>query len=335
MRTTFLKRLLWALNLLLVICVGYLVWWSTRSEAASPPPKIDIEPGDMARSPDLRLPERAPLSVAELRALFSRNFAEPRLGDSGRGGAEARLADLTPVEAPVPRAESGRSAAPSFPPTAASKPARPPLESVIAVVAIFHDPAPGSSGVVIVRRAVGRQELYWHGQALEDLEATVVKIEEDAAHFRYDGAVVKLVLPDEAKKRAALELAGPGRTGRPSSVSSPSWTIDREHYYRAPRRDVAQAMQKPLEALRGIRYTLAEDEGGGILGFRLSGIEPSSIFARYGLQNSDVVRAVNGKEIDRDFNPLSAMAELMTSSLVQLKVRRKNVDLVLSFEIEK
>jgi type II secretory pathway component PulC len=338
MRTVVLKRLIWTLNALLLASAGYLAWWAVSFEAApSASSSLETRSGSEDHSSGGEIPGRAGPSVADLKAVFSRNFA-PSASSSAGGEREEETGedDRSPTPEPLPRsAGDAASQAPSFLPGAASKPSIPPLSSQVTLAAIFHDPTPGSSGVVLRRNGAAGQELYWEGDTVQAIDAKVLKVEENAVRFRYHGAAVELKLPEE---RGISEPSGPAATRQkePSTgKTKPFWTIDQAHYHAVPHAEVVDVVQKPVQALRGIRYTLAEDDNGNVLGFRVTGISPGSVFERYGLRDKDIVRALNGRDIDANFDPLLAMGEVLASPLVQVKVRRDGQEIVLSFEVKK
>jgi type II secretory pathway component PulC len=92
-------------------------------------------------------------------------------------------------------------------------------------------------------------------------------------------------------------------------------------------------MAKPLDALSGIRYGLVRRDDQ-IEGVRLLRVDPSSLPAQYGLQEGDIVRAVNGRLLDKTFNPLEMVPQLIKATTVRVQIRRDDKDLELTYELK-
>ena len=344
MRKASLKRLIWLVNVFLVLAVGGAAYWALQSQAAEISFAEDGQP-DAADtvSPNSPVPQPKKLSFEQLESVFSRRFApagpkEARAGLADRPDVMARLTAVSPVAPPVPVSDSpAPSVRPDSIPGPKVEPSGPPLDSLIRLVAIFHDPDPQMSGVVIEKKKTRTQELYWLGDALEGIEAKVFSVEESQVAFLYHGSRVSLEL---------TEGKDPGGAIRPARPASPSSTmrerprkrvaVDPQYRHVVPRSEILKVVQKPLEPLRGIRYTLMEDkETGEVQGFRLAGIQEGTLAARYGLKSGDIIGEVNGKPVDGNFSPFTMITEVLSSDVVQVKVKRNNRDIVLSYELQK
>jgi len=343
MRKASLKRLIWLVNVFLVLAVGGAAYWALQSQAAEISFEEEEQPGaDDTASPTSPVSQSKRLTFEQLEAVFSRRFApagpkEARAGIVDRPDLMTQLMAVSPVAPPVAVSESpAPSVAPDFVPEPVKKTSGPPLDSLIRLVAVFHDPDPKMSGVVIEKKRTRTQELYWLGDALEGVEAKVLRVEESEVAFLYHGSHVSLELTEGKGPEGATE---PPRSVRPSTMrerSSERLAVEPRYRHVVPRSEMMDVVKNPIKVLRGLRYTLMEDEiTGEVQGFRISGIQEGTLAARYGLKNSDIIREVNGKTVDAEFSPLGMITEVMASDVVQMKVKRNNRVIVLSYELQK
>ena len=345
MRKASLKRLIWLVNVFLVLAVGGAAYWALQSQAAEISFTEDGQP-DAADtvSPTSPVPQPKKLTFEQLEVVFSRRFApagpkDARSGSEDRPDLMGQLTAVSPVAPPVPASDSpAPSVAPDFAPEPAAKPSGPPLDSLIRLVAIFHDPDPKMSGVVIEKKKTRAQELYWLGDALEGIEAKVSGVEESQVGFLYHGSRVSLELTEGKAPGGAAKP--PARPASPSSTMRERprerVAVDPQYRHVVPKSEIAAVVQQPITALRGIRYTLMEDKNTRkVQGFRLAGIQEGTLAARYGLKNGDVIGEVNGRPVDANFSPFTMITEVLSSDVVQVKVKRNNRDIVLSYELQK
>jgi general secretion pathway protein C len=69
-------------------------------------------------------------------------------------------------------------------------------------------------------------------------------------------------------------------------------------------------------------------------GLLLSHVQQNSIFKDMGLQNGDIVKGVNGKEIQSVDDALKFYDNLKSSSSVELQIERQGEQLSINYQIE-
>jgi general secretion pathway protein C len=69
-------------------------------------------------------------------------------------------------------------------------------------------------------------------------------------------------------------------------------------------------------------------------GLTLSHIRPNSIFKEMGLKNGDIVKGVNGKDIQSVDDALKFYENLKSSTSVELQIERKGEQLSIGYQIE-
>jgi type II secretory pathway component PulC len=84
-----------------------------------------------------------------------------------------------------------------------------------------------------------------------------------------------------------------------------------------------QRAELDVEALgRGCRVVPAFEQGRAI-GFKLFGIREDSVFARLGLQNTDVVVAINGMRLDSPEHAEAVAEAVRTATALNISVRHR------------
>lgn len=329
MRVPLLKRLLWTLNALLAAAVILLAAWVALKQDFHPQAsgRNDLPDNTFGGDAAAPAPRTKPLSLEDLEKVFSRTFAPP----AAPGHSPSTLS--TGLEAPEAVPSPGPSQVSKSPPP----PASPPLTSLIRVVAIFHDQDPFLSAAVIENlRAGNQQELYWYPDKLKSIDAKILQIEEESVSFLHEGKEVVIGRSGSDGKSAtspSSRSAAPAPPPPPPKGAGAAEPVDPLNHHVVPRQEVLEALAKPIEAMRGMRYTLV-DQNGEVVGFRLSGIDEKSIAGRHGIKENDVLCEVNGKRVDSNFNPFVAVTELMSSPLIRIKVKRDNQEIQLTYELK-
>ena len=72
---------------------------------------------------------------------------------------------------------------------------------------------------------------------------------------------------------------------------------------------------------------------GQIDGYRLSSIKPTSLYARLGIKNGDIVHAVNGTALTSAEGALSAYQALKNERGFNFEITRKNQKQTLEYEV--
>ena len=319
MRVPILKRLVWMLNLLLAsVVIGYGYWVFAVDSANARNGVFEV--AEPKVGPSIRMARtQKQLSVAELESVFSRKYVE---------------VNAAPPEFPetltVP-------IAPSVPPEKIVKkikiprPSLPALGLLIEVIAVFHSKDRYLSGAVIAnKKQSGQQKLYLFGEWLEGVQAKITGIDENTVKFLYgDRSVMLRIVPQKSRKGSSAPAASPPNP-EPEKDFGP---IDPRYHHEIPRSEVLEVVSKPLQYLRGMKYTLISDKGK-VLGFKLRGIARDSVVGRYGIRNNDIVVAVNGNKIDSNFNLFGMLPQVLSSTKVRLTVRRNKEDLDFTYEIK-
>lgn len=79
---------------------------------------------------------------------------------------------------------------------------------------------------------------------------------------------------------------------------------------------------------------VTESGTGKLKGYRIGPGKDKTLLRKFGLENGDVITAVNGVALDNPIKALEIMRDLSTASSVSLEVERKGVSQSLSFQVD-
>jgi type II secretory pathway component PulC len=168
---------------------------------------------------------------------------------------------------------------------------------------------PGNNIAIIENLASGDQEIYKQGDRLK-------------------GVLIKRILGrglviDEGHGDEILIMVGGKRTGRLYSETRRAGRRERAAETRVPSRS---SMMRGV----GIRPYLKE---GRPIGFSIYNIESKSILAKLGLENCDVITAVNGNPVKVTQEPSHFYKAIKKGGEITIDIKRDDTDKKLSFEI--
>lgn len=130
--------------------------------------------------------------------------------------------------------------------------------------------------------------------------------------------------PDSARELDAGDAGDAGDTGIRQ--------LDETHY--VIRRDLIEGFfADPTPYSRQVRVVPAIEDGNAI-GFKLYAVRPSSIFARLGLRNGDLVQAINGMSVENVEKLLQAYQQLQQASRIELDITRRGKPVQLVIDVE-
>jgi general secretion pathway protein C len=191
-----------------------------------------------------------------------------------------------------------------------------PTTLPLRLLAVMYAPPPWDRrwSVAIIRdRETGASGPYVVGAIVRG--ATVGAIE---------GTRVTLVLGGD--RRELLDLLdgpdpGPARPERPPAAIDAAIARTGEHSY-VVRRAMVDELLANAGALASLARVAPELRDGRPVGFRLAALRPDGLLARLGLQNGDVVTALNGLEMTGVERALEAYTKLKTASHLSVALDR-------------
>jgi general secretion pathway protein C len=135
-------------------------------------------------------------------------------------------------------------------------------------------------------------------------------------------------------RREVIE-AGSGDVLGPSTDARMSMTAVRsldENRYEVPRSELEQALAR-LDDIANQARIVPSYRDGQPQGFKLFAIRPDSLFSRLGLLNGDVVRRINGFEMNTPANVLEVYLRLRETSQIEVELERNGSSIRKSYTI--
>jgi general secretion pathway protein C len=167
-------------------------------------------------------------------------------------------------------------------------------------------------------------------------EATIDDIEEDRIYLDFGGGRREYL---ELVERATPAAAAPTVAAAAAPSSDPfSAELDRgikktgEHSYEVQRQTVDALLGNMSALARGARI-VPETKDGKPAGFRLFSVKPDGPFAKIGLQNSDVISAINGIEMNSPDQALMVYTKLKSANHLSVAIERNGQKITKDYNI--
>lgn len=161
--------------------------------------------------------------------------------------------------------------------------------------------------------------------------ATVKTIEWDRVVLLHNGKdeILELEKPAAvgALAKAPAAPAAPG-AGTGAGIQQTS-----ENEYVVPRAEVDSALENMSQLFTQIR-AVPHFEGGQSVGFRLFAIRRGSLFDRIGLKNGDIIRSINGNEMNDPTKAVALLQELRDSSNLDVDITRNQQPQKLTYSFQ-
>jgi general secretion pathway protein C len=205
------------------------------------------------------------------------------------------------------------------------------------VLAIMYAPAPADPrwSIAIIRdnddKSTGPYSI---GMKLRD--ATISDIQEARVYLDFGGGRQEYI---DLLDVATPPPGAPPRAGAPPAPPDPlSAEMDKgikktgEHSYEVQRSTVDALLGNMGALAKGARI-VPETRDGKAAGFRLFSIRPEGPFAKIGLQNGDVISAINGLDMSSPDKALEVYTKLKTANHLSVGVERNGQKITKDYNI--
>jgi len=108
---------------------------------------------------------------------------------------------------------------------------------------------------------------------------------------------------------------------------------DIEQHYKLKRSEVDRFANNLSDVYKNIGIREVKKDGK-LAGFRVTFIRRGSPFAKLGLQRGDVLKSINGQELDNYATAYSAYRNIGDAEMMTLKIERENKEMELEYEID-
>jgi len=177
---------------------------------------------------------------------------------------------------------------------------------------------------VIEDKSKNRQGLYHKGDAIQN--ATIKMILRKKVVLRVNGEDEILIMEDEKDQSGRVNTAQSSR-GREASAYSPGDRVSID------RNEINSALNNINQLMQQVRVR-PHFKNGKPNGLILTHIRNNSIFNELGLKSGDIVKGVNGQEIESVDDALKFYNNLKSSSSVQLQIERRGQEKSIGYEID-
>jgi general secretion pathway protein C len=177
--------------------------------------------------------------------------------------------------------------------------------------------AAGNSYSIIEDLGARKQGVYKVNAAVPG-GATVKAIEWDRVILAHNGKDEILTIE---KKATAPGLARPGPAAPPADGGGGGIQQTAENTYVVARSEVDNALENMSQLFTQIR-AVPHFEQGQSVGFRLFAIRRGSLFDRIGLKNGDIIRSINGNEMNDPSKAVALLQELRDASNLDVDITR-------------
>jgi len=159
--------------------------------------------------------------------------------------------------------------------------------------------------------------------------AVVVKIERFAVFIDNGGRMEKLSIDIEKgfpKGSGKVSKRRRSKSNGVRAISAGSVAIERK-YFRSQLKDMSKLLVQ-------VRAVPNKSKDGSINGFKLFQIHKGSIYEKIGLKNQDIIKRVNGQDINSAEKGLALFSSIKNDSRFVVDLERNNSNKTLSIEIE-
>jgi general secretion pathway protein C len=216
-------------------------------------------------------------------------------------------------------------------------PPPPPLARTtlpLKLLAVMFAPPPGDPrwSVAVIRDTDEKSAgPYWIGSKIR--EAVISDIEETRIYLDISGRKEYLDLIDRPQP-AQPTAAAPAAPSADPLMAELDKGIKKtgEHNYEVQRQTVDSLLGNMSLLSRSARI-VPEIKDGRAAGFRLFSVKPDGPFAKIGLQNGDVISAINGMEMTSPDNALAVYTKLKSASHLSVGLERNGQKITKEYNI--
>jgi general secretion pathway protein C len=202
------------------------------------------------------------------------------------------------------------------------------------LLAVMFAPPPGDPrwSMAIIRDVEGKTVgPYSIGSKIR--EGTVYDIEEARVYFEINGRKEFLDLIDKGPEPVAAVAPAAAPSGDPLMAELEKGIKKTgEHNYEVQRQTVDSLLGNMSLLSRSARI-VPEIKDGRAAGFRLFSVRPDGPFAKIGLQNGDVISAINGLEMTSPDKALEVYTKLKSASHLSVGLERNGQKITKEYNI--
>ncbi|MCP3141355.1 type II secretion system protein GspC [Pyxidicoccus xibeiensis] len=298
----FFRKYFWTVNLVFILLVALLAARTVNLFVESAISSVPA--GSASRAPSQ--PRRAETQLASLDMV--------------------RLSKLTGIKIPEPEVAVREPETPAMDPNA------PPVKSGLRVKLLGTLVAGNAewSFASIQDMVTQRSQTYMVGNALQG--ATVEEIERERVIIVNNGRREFIdgqpgdgaFTPPPAVAQANTAPPPPGNTSGIRAVT--------DNEYEVPRAEIDKTLNNLNDVAMQARIVPAFKDGQAV-GFKLFSIRPDSIYSKIGVQNGDVIRRINGFDLNSPEKALEVYSKMKDASRIEIEIERNGAPIRKSYNV--
>lgn len=298
----FFRKYFWTVNLLFILLVALLAARTVNlfvESAISPVPS-----GSAARAP-----------------------TQPRHAETALASLDMnRLSRLTGIKIPEPEVAVKEPETPQVDPNA------PPVKSGLRVKLLGTLVAANAdwSFASIQDMVTQRSQTYMVGNALQG--ATVQEIERERVIILNNGR--REFIDGQPGDGAFVPPSPPvaANTAPPPSNNGSGIRATSDNEYEVPRAEIDKTLNNLNDVAMQARIVPAFKDGQAV-GFKLFSIRPDSIYSKIGVQNGDVIRRINGFDLNSPEKALEVYSKMKDASRIEIEIERNGAPIKKSYNV--
>jgi len=206
----------------------------------------------------------------------------------------------------------------------------------------------GARDFAIIEDDAGNEQLYRLGETIPSV-GRLMQIGKNRAIILHNGHRVAIDIPKESLGNSGDDESAPRpsmrphglrppfirnpmlRSGRPAAKADGVRRIAPDKYL-VDRSTINSDMQNMSQLLTQVR-ALPVIQNGTTNGFRLSEIQPGSLFDQIGLRDGDVLTAISGQQLNDPARAMQMLSTVQTRSAVSVNLLRNGAPVLLNYTI--
>ncbi|MBZ4417110.1 type II secretion system protein GspC [Myxococcus sp. RHSTA-1-4] len=300
----FFRKYFWTVNLLFILLVALLAARTVNlfvESAISPVPA----PGTATRAP-----------------------SKPRGAETALASLDMdRLSKLTGIKIPEPEVAVKEPETPQVDPNA------PPVKSGLRVKLLGTLVAanPEWSFASIQDMVTQRSQTYMVGNNIQG--ATVEEIERERVIILNNGR--REFIDGQPGDGAFVPPSPPvaqANTAPPPANDGSGIRALSDNEYEVPRAEIDKTLNNLNDVAMQARIVPAFKDGQAV-GFKLFSIRPNSIYSKIGVQNGDVIRRINGFDMNSPEKALEIYSKMKDASRIEIEIERNGAPIRKSYNV--
>jgi general secretion pathway protein C len=142
-----------------------------------------------------------------------------------------------------------------------------------------------------------------------------------------DGTAAAVYTPPPTPSAAAANSGAPPSVALGSTIKKTA-----ENTYEVPRAEIDKTLSNLNDVAMQARIVPAFKDGVA-QGFKLFSIRPDSIYSKIGIQNGDVIKRINGYDLNSPEKALEIYSKLKEASRIDIEVERNGANVKSSYQV--